>query len=136
MLFKKISPFIATIVLLLTACGGGSVNNGTQTNTTTEAAGDRFALIFTIDGLGSVTLAPTGDDCGTHCYMYNLDTEVKMTAVPNDGFVFTGWEGACAAAENPCTVTMTKDTPVTVTFDTAPAKRAKASGSWDGMVWQ
>ncbi|HSH20414.1 MAG TPA: malectin domain-containing carbohydrate-binding protein, partial [Draconibacterium sp.] len=54
---------------------------------------------------GSIVLIPAGGN-------YEEGTVVTLTAVPNTGFTFNGWQGDLSGTENPKTVTM--DTAKTV----------------------
>ena len=69
-------------------------------------------------GVGTVTSAPPGIDCGTSCTAtFATGASVALTAAAADGSTFTGWSGACTGT-GPCTVTMDADQAVTATFDT------------------
>ncbi|MFC1747626.1 hypothetical protein ACFL2V_02345 [Pseudomonadota bacterium] len=128
---------VSAAILALAGCGGGGgrLDNGEQSTTTTESTSGRYAVVLTVVGSGEVTLAPTGDDCGSNCYMYDKDASVQLTAVADTGNVFISWEGTCVFNVNPCTVEMTDDIGLVVNFDAAATKQAK-QGVWNEMVWQ
>ena len=67
-------------------------------------------------GAGSVVSDPAGIDCGATCqYHFRVGTEVRLTATPADGNVFTGWGGACTGTAA-CVVTMNESASVSVQF--------------------
>ncbi|MBU2037282.1 hypothetical protein KJ866_03750, partial [Patescibacteria group bacterium] len=73
-------------------------------------------LFVTKSGLGTVTSAPAGIDCGSTCSAnYDYNTSVTLTATPAVGYLFTGWSGDCSGAGT-CVVSMTADRAVTATF--------------------
>jgi uncharacterized repeat protein (TIGR02543 family) len=68
---------------------------------------------------GTVVSSPSGIVCGTACFAaYNAGTLISLTAVPNTGYVFTGWYGACSGTST-CTVTASGAQTVSAGFDTA-----------------
>lgn len=75
-------------------------------------------LSVAVSGSGRVTASPAGIDCPATCASaYPLGSAVTLTALPDPGWVFTGWSGACTGAF--CTLTMSAPQSVTATF--APA---------------
>ena len=69
-------------------------------------------------GLGTVTSAPPGINCGSDCSEVFLEgTVVTLTAVTETGSTFEGWSGACNGTGT-CTITMNTDTAVTAMFST------------------
>jgi hypothetical protein len=112
--------------------GGGCSGTGTCTVTIT-AATTTVTATFTINsyvltvtksgtGVGTVTSAPTGINCGTSCttatssYIYN--TSVILTAAANATSTFAGWSGACTNLTDTCTVSMTAAKSVNAIFTT------------------
>ncbi|MEK8020045.1 MAG: Calx-beta domain-containing protein [Candidatus Parabeggiatoa sp.] len=80
---------------------------------------DQFALTVNVVGNGTVT----GDiNCnGSNCVKnYVEDTLVTLSANPNAGSTFGGWNGACSGSISPCSVTMTAAQTVTATFQGPP----------------
>ena len=47
---------------------------------------------------------------------YNSGSQIKLTAVPEEGWEFTAWSGDVASTENPVTVNITEAKEVTATF--------------------
>ncbi len=58
---------------------------------------------------GAVVLDPPGGS-------YPPGTTVKLTAVPDPGFAFTGWSGALSGSANPATLVMDADKTVSASF--------------------
>jgi uncharacterized repeat protein (TIGR02543 family) len=77
------------------------------------------ALTATVSGSGTVTSTPGGIACPSVCTAsFGYGTAVNLTASATNGYVFTGWGGACSGTGT-CAVTMTSAKSVTATF-TAP----------------
>lgn len=73
-------------------------------------------LTVSLLGSGSVSSSPAGINCGSDCSeQYDNGTSVNLTATPEAGFDFTGWQGACTGTGS-CSVTMDDDKSVTATF--------------------
>ncbi|OGQ66772.1 MAG: hypothetical protein A3F88_04825 [Deltaproteobacteria bacterium RIFCSPLOWO2_12_FULL_42_16] len=73
-------------------------------------------LSVSVNGNGSVGSSPAGINCPGDCSeAYALGTSVTLTAAPNSGWGFYGWEGACTGT-GACTFNMTVDTSVTANF--------------------
>lgn len=71
-------------------------------------------------GEGRVVSTPSGIDCGSECQsVYPKGTRVSMEAIPAEGSIFEGWEGACSG-NGQCLVDMNEDLEVTAIF-TYPA---------------
>ncbi|MFL5311900.1 MAG: InlB B-repeat-containing protein [Myxococcales bacterium] len=74
-------------------------------------------LTTRVRGLGSITSASPGIDCGTDCIeKYSKGTVVSLTATAATGENFIGWLGACAGQPNPCVVTVNRYTSVAAQF--------------------
>jgi Divergent InlB B-repeat domain len=72
-------------------------------------------------GLGTVTSAPSGIDCGVTCTAsFSWGTGVTLTAAPAAGSMFSGWSGDCVGTASTCTVTMTSARSTTATFQPIP----------------
>jgi len=68
-------------------------------------------LTVTIEGSGEVTFDPETDG------FYALNTVVTLTAVPEAGWVFSGWSGDLTGSDNPATVTVDAAKYITATFE-------------------
>ncbi len=56
-------------------------------------------------GIGTVTSAPSGIDCGFDCSeSYEYGTTIALTASAFAGSTFTGWSGDCSGTANPLDV--------------------------------
>jgi Divergent InlB B-repeat domain/Right handed beta helix region len=74
-----------------------------------ELPSGQFELTVTSSGSGSVTLSPPD-------VLYDVDTVVTLTAVPDAGWAFAGWGGELSGNTNPTTILMDADKFVTATF--------------------
>ncbi|MFP4680878.1 MAG: cellulase family glycosylhydrolase, partial [Chitinispirillaceae bacterium] len=68
-----------------------------------------YALDTDISGQGTVLRDPDADD-------YESQTDVSITATPDEGYEFTGWTGDITSSENPLSVTMDADMSITANF--------------------
>ena len=120
--------------------GGGCSGTGTCVVTITAATSVKatFTLkTFTLDvdkisnGTGTISSSPVGIDCGGDCtQLYNIGTEVTLTATPGSGSSFAGWSGACSGTGT-CVVTMNAASSVTAAFNTFPTVQF-STGSFTG----
>jgi hypothetical protein len=79
------------------------------------------------NGTGRVTASKL--DCGSQCgAQYDYGTSLALTAVPDGGSVFDGWNGVCASTQTRCTVPVGPITSIAARFAHAPA-RPTAPGS-------
>ena len=96
-------------------------------------------LTLTKQGGGSVVSEPGGIDCGDACTsdagIFDLDTDVTLTATPATGTTFQGWSGgACdGSSDLECTVPMSGPKNVTATF-TASTYTLTVNRNGDGNV--
>ena len=67
-------------------------------------------------GSGTVTSSPSGLSCATTCSAQFTSGTVTLTATPN-GSTFGGWSGCDSTSGQACTVNLTSDRTVTVTFN-------------------
>lgn len=128
-----------TEVSLTATAGDGSVFGGwsgactgnaacelpLQANTAVTATFTRvntFPLKVTRLGKGGGVVSSdiAGIDCGTSCTKkYPENTNVRLTAVPDNNSRFTGWSGACQG-KTTCSVSMTAARNVAATFTPIP----------------
>ena len=96
------------IALLMTSMSFVSVNAGLVPETSTISSSvTTVSLSVTIVGSGSVTKNPN---------QYGYGSVVQLTAVPSDGWSFSGWSGALSGSQNPKNITMNGNKAVTATF--------------------
>jgi hypothetical protein len=67
---------------------------------------------------GVITSSPGGISCGPTCSApFAANSQVSLTAVPNNGKLFLGWGGCTSVSVNTCSVTLDSDTTVTASFN-------------------
>ncbi len=103
-------------------------SGGTATLTTVTRFGTpptQHALAVSKTGDGAVTSVPAGIDCGATCSApFDEGTAVGLTPVPNPGWTFAGWEGACSGT-GACVVTMAGARSVVAHFNPPPPAPAQ-----------
>jgi subtilisin family serine protease len=110
-------------------------NNGRAAGNTIRISADTVSLAVSRGGLGTgkITSTPEGIDCGTRCsYAFASDTQVTLTAIPDDGSAFAGWEGDCSGTTLTCTVTLSSDRKVAANFDAVGVEQEQfpPNGQW------
>ena len=88
-------------------------------NFTAIAQSSQYALTVTPSGsgTGSITSSPAGIDCGVTCvFSFNSGASVTLTANPDPGSGFIGWNSYACAGVSPCTLTMNSPQPVEADF--------------------
>jgi hypothetical protein len=122
------------------ACGGSGPCTVTITGNLNIVA--RFA-VFTLrvtkagNGRGTVVSSPAGIDCGRDCLEnYTGGTTVTLTATPDPGHAFVGWQGAGGACggTGPCIVTVTANRNIVARFSRALTLRVQRAGPGQGSV--
>ena len=79
-----------------------------------------YTLTVQKSGLGTVTNTSNNIDCGIRCTKdFEEGTSVQLTATPDSGYKFSGWDGACAGTGT-CVVTMSKNMTVIAKFTSLP----------------
>jgi PKD repeat protein len=74
-------------------------------------------VTLTITQPANGTVSAEGIDCGEDCTEdYEVNSEVTLTATPNEGYNFVNWTGACIGTET-CQVTMNEAKEVTANFE-------------------
>ncbi len=106
------------------ACSGtGSCNLTMTQDLSVTATFSQTPVYYTLSvspsGNGTVTSTDGFINCpGTCSYTYSSGTRVTLDATPGQGWVFGGWNGACAGT-GPCTLTMTQSLSVGAMFSQA-----------------
>ncbi|MBK1694654.1 hypothetical protein CKO09_07870 [Chromatium weissei] len=139
-------PFFDTTRVTLTAAadagftfvgwnGGGRSGIGdcvvTMDAAKTVTATFAVPQTLTIDNSGNGTVTGTGINCTSGTCVSSHTGVVSLTATPNSGYQFAGWDGACLDANVICNVPMTAAQDVTATF--APIT-ADTGSSWEQIT--
>jgi alpha-tubulin suppressor-like RCC1 family protein len=103
-----------------------SVTNATGTASSTNVMDvsvgcgrNDYTLMVTKIGNGVVTSSIGELNCGTVCSkIYNVGQLVTLTATPDGGYLFSGWNMACngSGTSTTCDITMNADQSVTAQF--------------------
>lgn len=101
-----------------------SVNATPVTATFEPAVGQsQFTISKLGSGFGLVTSSPAGINCGATCTApFPASGSVTLTAAPDAGSVFSGWNFGTCGTKLQCIVPATQDRTITATFQTAPVK--------------
>ena len=122
--------------------GGGCSGTGTcvvvvtdDTAVTAAFSALQPTLTVTKSGLGTVTSAPAGINCGTTCEaQFTSGTVVTLTATAAAGSRFSGWTLGGCSGTGTCTVTLAADTSVNATFVLVHTLTVTKSGTGSGTV--
>lgn len=80
----------------------------------------KSSLFINKYGEGLVLSNPDGINCGSTCTAsFGENSNVTLTAIPNAGYSFSGWSGACSGTAS-CTIAMDSNKQVTATFTEIP----------------
>jgi Subtilase family/Divergent InlB B-repeat domain len=87
-------------------------------------------------GSGTVLSSPGGIECGLDCHAgYEDGTQVTLTAAPDPGSTFAGWNGSGCSGTGACALIMDTDKVVTAAFDAVfHDLSVTLGGRGDGMV--
>ncbi len=78
---------------------------------------NQYTLDVSKTGSGTVSSNPAGIDCGGDCTEdYDYGTVVTLTATPDSGWGFFGWEGDLSGSTNPIAITIDGNKTVTAVF--------------------
>ena len=95
----------------------GAIVTGYMTaNVVCFSSGPTLTVNFAGTGSGTVTSSPSGLSCATTCSAHFTSGTVTLTATSN-GSTFGGWSGCDSMSGQTCTVNLTSDRTVTVTFN-------------------
>jgi uncharacterized repeat protein (TIGR02543 family) len=87
-------------------------------------------LNVTISGNGTVEGGNVHCTGPSSCHeLEPLNETVGLTATPKDGYLFTGWTGACVGTGATCTLSMDVDRAVTATFTPAAQLTVNVTGN-------
>lgn len=105
-------------------CSGTNTCTVTMSSTHTQLVTANFVevspgeqpLLVNVSGNGRVTSNKGGIDCKPSCTAtFTQGTNVTLTALPDTGWSFAGWEGDCNGSGT-CTLSMNTEKSVTATF--------------------
>jgi hypothetical protein len=97
--------------------GGGTAGSGGGTGGTGGSPSVTVNVTKAGTGMGTVTSAPAGINCGVDCTeAFGSGTAVTLTATPDASSTFTGWSGGGCTGTGTCMLTATATTTVTATF--------------------
>ena len=89
---------------------------GSPTTETAVFTLPQFTLSVATSGNGTVISSPGGIACGATCSApFSAGTVVALTPLPDPGYSFAGWSGACTGTGT-CAVTMSAERSVSASF--------------------
>jgi gamma-glutamyltranspeptidase len=104
-------------------------------NTTFPVPEYTLSITKSGEGSGTVSADVGGISCGDVCSAnISEGSAITLTAVPDEGSEFVGWEGACSGTD-PCVVTIDQAKAVTAVFKplvTEGFSTADLAGTWHG----
>ena len=71
----------------------------------------KYDLTINVEGEGEVA-----EEIITQPGQYDYETQIKLTAIPSDGFEFAYWGGDIQSSENPIVITMNNDLIISAVF--------------------
>ncbi len=114
------SPLLGTRMIPVTS---GPSLEASISATFDHAIVNEFPDVYTLSvskggsGAGVITSEPGGISCGEKCNQdYVASTVVKLKAVPDEGSMFTGWEGDCLGRGAKTRILMDADKSCTAIF--------------------
>jgi hypothetical protein len=119
---KNLTPTTLTLetllALALVGCGGGGDAPVDDPDATAQAW--RRTLSVSVNAGGTVTSSPVGITCTSQSdagctARFPRTTVVSLSAVPDPGYSFSGWSGACVGLT--CSVAMDTSRSVSATFN-------------------
>ena len=83
-------------------------------------------LNVSVSGNGTVASTPDGINCPTQSCLanYTNETLVTLTAIPENGWTFSGWSGSCTGT-GPCSITLTENRSVNANFSKVRKQRRR-----------
>lgn len=125
---------VGTTAVIGGLLGAGAIAGGTVALVNGDEAQHALQVARAGNGSGTVTSTPPGVTCGPTCAAnYPEGTQVRLTATPDAGSSFAGWEGACTG-NGECLVTMDGPKSVTARFGTRVALTVVKAGTGSGTV--
>jgi len=124
------SSLCALSTLILAGCAGVGTNSST-----TPPPAQTYQLTVTAPGAGqgTITSNPSGINCPSTCTeTFPAGTKVTLTAMPDSGYLFAGWAGACTGTS--CTVVLNSAETVSATFTAGDGITVALAGNGTGKV--
>ncbi|MFP4165303.1 MAG: cellulase family glycosylhydrolase [Chitinispirillaceae bacterium] len=87
-------------------------------------ASDSFGITIKRTGEGTIDLSPEGPE-----FQYN--SEVTVTATPEEGWTFLGWSGDLSGVENPAQITMDAEKSIVANFSQQGSNSANLVNNGD-----
>lgn len=113
----------ALAAALICACGSSNNENGSGNKGPPDAGpppATQVALDLQTAGNGMVRGA--GADCRGNCLvLYHTGAPVHLEAVPDSGYAFTGWSGACSGS-SACDLTLSANASAVANFNVIPPR--------------
>jgi len=103
----------------LGGCGSGIVDAAAAVRVARGGSITAYPVSIALfgNGEGAVTSLPSRIQCGSACSArFDAGTTTTLSAVPEDGYVFAGWNGACTGTSLTCTLAMNRGHAVSATF--------------------
>jgi hypothetical protein len=133
------TPDAGSTLSALAGCDSVSGNSCTVTMIGNRSVSINFSLIngFAITFTGSGTLSAPGLSCsGNTCTgSYAYGTVLTITAIPENGYVLTGWSGCDSVEGSNCIVTVRAGVSPVAVFDTGPVPVAVPAVGGIGLVF-
>jgi uncharacterized repeat protein (TIGR02543 family) len=102
------------------ACGGTgacAVTMDSAKNVGAQFTKYYYTMSVSRSGHGTVEALSSGIYCGVACSSAAAaGTTITLNAIPDSGYTFSGWSGACSGTGMTCTVTMDASKSVVATF--------------------
>jgi hypothetical protein len=94
----------------------------------TPSSGTQYTLMTSVTPSGAGSLAANPSQTG-----YPSGTQVKLTASPNPGYLFSSWSGGASGTANPLTITMSGNTAITAGFSAKSYTMTYSAGA-NGII--
>lgn len=121
---NHLKRYLALLFLLLLVACPSPIVPETKTLTVTKTG----------SGSGTVSSSPSGIDCGASCQAnFQRGTSVTLTALPAATSSFAGWSGCDSQSGTNCTVMISSDRAISLTF-TASDSQDPSTGGISGTL--
>ena len=115
--------------------GADEIADRTAYRCTWTDPGDTAIVLADVGSGGSVAGLPGVGPCVTNCASFiDLGETITLTATPDDGRIFLGWDGGCNGTSSSCTITPTTNTLVSAAFGTGITIDVRQRGDGSGTI--